>query len=64
MYVCMLVQRFEPQGRRFTNFHYYYHIVTEFCQTGRSQSPSFLLLLSLKWILQFHSSLVFTLAAK
>ena len=21
-YVCMLVQRFEPQGRRFTNFHY------------------------------------------
>ena len=25
-YVCMLVQRFEPQGRRFTNLHYdYYH---------------------------------------
>ena len=24
-YVCMFVQRFEPQGRRFTNFHYYYH---------------------------------------
>ena len=26
-YVCytMRVQRFEPQGRRFTNFHYYYH---------------------------------------
>ena len=24
-YVCMLVQRFEPQGRRFTNFHYYYY---------------------------------------
>ena len=23
-YVCMLVQLFEPQGRRFTNFHYYY----------------------------------------
>ena len=23
-YVCMLVQRFEPHGRRFTNFHYYY----------------------------------------
>ena len=23
-YVCMLVQRFESQGRRFTNFHYYY----------------------------------------
>ena len=22
-YVCTLVQRFEPQGRRFTNFHYY-----------------------------------------
>ena len=21
----MLVQRFEPQGRRFTNFHYYYY---------------------------------------
>ena len=21
-YVCMLVQRFEPQGRRFTNVHY------------------------------------------
>ena len=24
-YVCMLVQCFEPQGRRFTNFHYYYY---------------------------------------
>ena len=24
-YVCMLVQRFQPQGRRFTNFHYYYY---------------------------------------
>ena len=24
-YVCMLVQSFEPQGRRFTNFHYYYY---------------------------------------
>ena len=24
-YVCMLVQRFEPQGRRFTIFHYYYY---------------------------------------
>ena len=23
-YVCLLVQRFEPQGRRFTNCHYYY----------------------------------------
>ena len=23
-YVFMLVQCFEPQGRRFTNFHYYY----------------------------------------
>ena len=23
-YVCMLVQRFGPQGWRFTNFHYYY----------------------------------------
>ena len=22
----MLVQRFEPQGRRFTNFHYYYYV--------------------------------------
>ena len=21
----MLVQRFEPQGRRFTNFHYYFY---------------------------------------
>ena len=48
----------------FTNFHYYYCIVTEFCQTRRSRSPSFLLLLSLKRILQFHSDLVFTLAAK
>ena len=48
----------------FTNFHYYYRIVTEFCQTRRSRSPSFLLLLSLKRILQFHSDLVFTLAAK
>ena len=28
-YVCntMLVQRFEPQGRRFTNFHYYYYLL-------------------------------------
>ena len=26
-YVCMLVQRFELQGRRFTNFHYYYYCV-------------------------------------
>ena len=27
-YVCMLVQRFEPMGRRFTNFHYsnYYRV--------------------------------------
>ena len=25
--VCMLVQRIEPQGRRFTNFHYYYSAV-------------------------------------
>ena len=24
-YVCLLVQRVEPQGRRFTNFHYYYY---------------------------------------
>ena len=24
-HVCMLVQRFEPQGRRFTSFHYYYY---------------------------------------
>ena len=24
-YVCMLVQHFEPQGRHFTNFHYYYY---------------------------------------
>ena len=24
-YVCMHVQRFEPQGRRFTNFHLYYY---------------------------------------
>ena len=24
-YVCILVQRFEPQGRPFTNFHYYYY---------------------------------------
>ena len=24
-YVYMLVQRFEPQGRRFTNFHDYYY---------------------------------------
>ena len=22
-YVYMLIQRFEPQGMRFTNFHYY-----------------------------------------
>ena len=26
-YVCMLVQCFEPQGRRFTNFHGYYYYV-------------------------------------
>ena len=26
MYImCMLVQRFEPQGSRFTNSHYYYY---------------------------------------
>ena len=25
-YICMLVQRFEPQGRRFTNFRYYYYV--------------------------------------
>ena len=24
-YMCMFVQRIEPQGRRFTNFHYYYY---------------------------------------
>ena len=24
-YVCTFVQRFEPQGRRFTNFHHYYY---------------------------------------
>ena len=24
-YVCMVVQCFEPQGRRFTNFHYDYY---------------------------------------
>ena len=24
-YVCMPVQRCEPQGRRFTNFHYYHY---------------------------------------
>ena len=23
--LCVLVQRFEPQGRRITNFHYYYY---------------------------------------
>ena len=28
-YVCMLVQRFEPQGRRFTNFRYYYYLIRE-----------------------------------
>ena len=25
----MLVQRFEPQGRHFTNFHYYYYVMAE-----------------------------------
>ena len=32
MCYTMLVQRFEPQGRRFTNFHHYYyqqHTVTQ-----------------------------------
>ena len=24
-YVCMFVQHFEPQGRCFTSFHYYYN---------------------------------------
>ena len=24
-YMCKPVHRFEPQGRRFTNFHYYYY---------------------------------------
>ena len=27
----MLVQRFEPQGRRFTNFHYYYDVCMHVC---------------------------------
>ena len=27
VHMCMLVQRFEPQGRRCTNFHYYYYYV-------------------------------------
>ena len=27
LYYAMLVQRFEPQGRRFTNFHYDYYYV-------------------------------------
>ena len=31
-YVCMLVQRFEPQGRRFTNFHYYYYYSIVTCR--------------------------------
>ena len=31
--MCTLVQRFEPQGRRFTNFHYYYYQ-----GAGRNQS--------------------------
>ena len=35
MYIMcvMLVQRFEPQGRRFTNFHYYYYYY--YRQAGR-----------------------------
>ena len=27
--ICMLVQRFEPQGRRFTTFHYYYYQLSQ-----------------------------------
>ena len=34
-HVCMLVQRFEPQGRRFTNFHYYYYYRTGKCTVCR-----------------------------
>ena len=30
MCYIVLVQRFEPQGRRFANFHDYYHYVLEF----------------------------------
>ena len=26
LYYTIFVQRFEPQGRRFTNFHYYYYV--------------------------------------
>ena len=35
---AMFVQRFEPRGRRFTNFHYYYyyvHCFTVCCQKER-----------------------------
>ena len=31
----MLVQHFEPQGRRFTNFHYYCVHVPSVCRYGR-----------------------------
>ena len=33
-YVWMLVQHFEPQGRCFTNFHYYYYPSICLCQHG------------------------------
>ena len=32
-YVCMLVQRLEPQGRCFANFHHYYY----YYNTNRSR---------------------------
>ena len=33
-YVCTLVQRFEPQGRCFTNFHYLHHIIIDVVLTS------------------------------
>ena len=41
-YVCMLVQHFVSQGRRFTDFHYYYHIykiIIFYCTPLYTQSP-------------------------
>ena len=32
----MLVQRFEPQGRLFTNFHVYYKIILCVCFQGKA----------------------------
>ena len=51
-YVCMLVRRFEPQGRRFTNFHYYYYYyLATWAVCGRLHVPSNQINFSTRWFL-------------